>query len=449
MKEILNDWNNFITAIGGSSSASHKKDIMISFKDNENIKKILVSIYHPLIKYNVTEKSLLKTAFDQSKVNPFATYEDIFELLDALNNRKITGHEAIHTIWFYIKQWDCQDLMFRIIDRDLKMRIGIELINTAIPDLIPTWPCQLGELFDPRRVDFSIQKWVYSHKLDGLRCFGIIEPDGTTYCKTRGGLMYETLQVIIDELKASGLRGIVFDGELCIVDETGREDFKAIMKVYAKKDKVTKKYIQILNPKFLVFDLIDYNDFIAAKGPDDIIFADRLSELKSTIFHHHNKGGLKHFEVVEQIPITCDEDLAEAMIIAEKNGWEGLYIKRADKGYEGDRTWDQQKVKIFKDDEFEIVGYEIGPFRCVIDSEQKEIQTLTKLYIDVDGNKDVKTGSGLSLDDRNRYALDPEQLIGKQVTIKYGEKTKPDKGKLPSLRWGTIKHIWEDGKRNV
>lgn len=448
MENILNDWGLFLNDVGNSSSSSYKKSILEKYKDNENIKKILVATLHPYIKYNVTEKSLLTTPFDVSKVNPFALYNDIFELLDALNDRKITGHEALHTILFYALKWDCNDLMMRIMKRNLGLRIGEDLINDVMPGLIPTFPVQLGELWEDalakNKVDFSIQEWVYSHKLDGLRCLGIIEPNGEVYIKTRGGIKYETLQVLVDELKASGLKGVVFDGEFCIIDEDGNEDYQAAMKVYNKKSEDKKGYVQIPNPQFMAFDILTYDEFMIAKGKTP--FKQRYQTLNYII---NNIPSLKHFKVVEQLPIESEEHLAELMLEAEKKKWEGLYIKRNDVGYEGDRSFDQLKVKIFQDMELMICGHEIGPFKAVIDGQQKTIETLLKVFVDFNGNKEVKVGSGFSLEERNRYALNPELLDNAEMTIKHGGITKPEKGKLASLRWPIKKHIWENGKRDA
>jgi DNA ligase-1 len=445
MLSIMSDWNQFLSDVGGSSSATHKQQVIKSYENNDNIKQILVAIYNPYIKYNTTEKAVINTLYDPHKVNPYIIYEDIFELCNGLNERQITGHEAIHTIIFYMMKWDCRDLMLRILKRDLKLRIGVEIINKAIPDLIPVFNVQLGEIFNPDRVNFSVQKWVMSHKLDGLRCLGIIEPDGTCYCKTRSGLLFNTLQVVLDELKSSGLRGVVFDGELCIVDENGKEDFQQIMKVYNKKGDDKKGYVQIEHPKYLVFDIINYDDFIAESG--DCPYDHRLQLLKSLI--SDPKNGLNHFEVVEQIPILSDEHLGELMLYAEQQKWEGLYIKRLDLGYKGDRTWDQQKVKIFEDIELIIVGYEIGPYPCVINGQQREVPGLLKVFVDYKGNTEVKVGSGFSLEERIQYAKNPKQLIGKEITVKHGGETKPEKGKKISLKWPVKKYIWLDGKRNV
>jgi ATP-dependent DNA ligase len=43
---------------------------------------------------------------------------------------------------------------------------------------------------------------------------------------------------------------MVFDGEVCIVDENGVEDFQGIMKEIKRKDHTIK------NPKYKVFDYL-------------------------------------------------------------------------------------------------------------------------------------------------------------------------------------------------
>ena len=52
-----------------------------------------------------------------------------------------------------------------------------------------------------------------------------------------------------------GQKNLVFDGELCLIDENGNDDFQGIMKQIRRKDHT------IPNPKFKIFDFIPLDDF--------------------------------------------------------------------------------------------------------------------------------------------------------------------------------------------
>ena len=54
--------------------------------------------------------------------------------------------------------------------------------------------------------------------------------NGKINCYSRQGNEFETLQVVKDAVKQLGVVGVVFDGEICLMDENGNEDFQGIMK---------------------------------------------------------------------------------------------------------------------------------------------------------------------------------------------------------------------------
>jgi hypothetical protein len=95
---------------------------------------------------------------------------------------------------------------------------------------------------------------------------------------------------------------------------------------------------------------------------------------------------------------------------------------------------------------------------------------LTNVVIHHRGTK-VRVGSGFSAEDRIRFGKDPSLIVGKTITVKYFEEskalTKDDNGStanggqndregdedgqggLWSLRFPTVKAIYEDGPRDI
>ena len=67
----------------------------------------------------------------------------------------------------------------------------------------------------------------------------------------------------------------MFDGEICLIDKDGNEDFQSVMKQLRRKDH------QIENPEFRMFDMIHKLDFEAGKQRFDGILSDRLRTLRS------------------------------------------------------------------------------------------------------------------------------------------------------------------------
>ena len=64
------------------------------------------------------------------------------------------------------------------------------------------------------------------------------------------GKEFTTLNKVKEAIEATGIINSVFDGEICLVDEDGNEDFQGVMKQLRRKDH------QIENPAFMIFDML-------------------------------------------------------------------------------------------------------------------------------------------------------------------------------------------------
>jgi DNA ligase-1 len=143
--------------------------------------------------------------------------------------------------------------------------------------------------------------------------------------------------------------------------------------------------------------------------------------------------------------LTTKDKFEEMRDQSINQGWEGL-ILRKNASYKGKRSKDILKVKKFYDDEYVIKSVTMGPFRY-IDSDtglEVEKELLSRVSIEHKGH-DVGVGSGFSLAQRKHYHANPNELIGKTVTVTYFEESQDENGN-PSLRFPTIKHIYEDGR---
>ena len=116
MKKNLEKLQNFVDRMKNTSSLNEKKVIIGSIQNDEFIKKALNYALDPYKKYYLTSKNCKKNA-DLCDMN--SIYDDIFGLLDDLNGRVYTGHDAIAMVNGYISQnKQFEDLIFSIIDRN-------------------------------------------------------------------------------------------------------------------------------------------------------------------------------------------------------------------------------------------------------------------------------------------------------------------------------------------
>ena len=346
------------------------------------------------------------------------------QLFNDLTLRRYTGHDAIRIVNTYINKFpEQEELVYCILDKDLKTRTGVKLINKVIPDFIPEFSVALAEKYEPKLVEWE-DEWFVSRKLDGVRCLAIVDSFGNTTFYSRTGKEFTTLGVVADGIASLGLSDVVFDGELCLIDEDGNEDFQGIMKQLRKKDHT------IQNPSYKIFDMMTQNEFKAKKSNDNLY--QRYKELLFTM----EDNECPCLSVLEMEIVNDDNHFEEWITKSNKVGWEGVMLRK-NVQYKGKRSKDLLKYKSFYDEEYEVVGVENGPFRYVKNGAEHEENMLSCVYIKHRGHG-VSVGSGFTIEQRQDFYKNPETILGKIITVQYFEETKNQEGGI-SLRFPTFK----------
>lgn len=442
-KQNLKVLRQYIDETNSTNSNNDKLVVLEKYKDNEFIKKVLHYTFNDLLQFRVTAANLIKNKDIVAPINHYG--DDLFQLLDHLHHCKISGHGAIGLVNKFIADHEeYGDIILKIIDRNLETRVTSTLINRVIPDLIPEFDVALCESYDKlkKKPVFETEAWFSSRKLDGCRAPVVIDAngDGTFYSRT--GKEFKTLGKVLAELKRLGFKDIVLDGEICIVDENGLDDFTAIMKEITKKDHT------VSNPKYKIFDVLTHEEFFSKTSTTK--FSERLERLKA-----YDLSSTMMIELLKQTQLKDQAHLDKLRSRAAENGWEGLIIRK-DVEYKGKRSKDILKVKNFTDAEYVVVDIINGPFRYIVESDvsqtgdksTKEIteEMLSAVWIKHKGY-DVKVGSGFSIDQRKEFYKDPSKIIGKTITVKYFAESKNEDGGL-SLRFPVMKAIYE-GERTT
>jgi len=414
----------FIEKMRATSSSLEK--IAIIKEQSEWIHGVLEYTYNPYKQYHVTSKTCKKNS---DKVS----YTDctLFELLDKLTNREVTGHAAIELVNRFATKNIDWDLIYDIIDKDLKIRCGDSIINKAVPGLIPTFKVALAQEYKGK-CDWNDRWWV-SRKLDGVRCLAITDEEGNCKLYSRMGKEFTTLNKVKEAIEATGIINSVFDGEVCLVDEDGNEDFQGVMKQLRRKDH------QIANPAFMIFDMLTRKEFEAEKSERTLY--PRLIVLKQWLRGRFIDESILRF--THQTLITDQDHFEYWNTVENKDSWEGLMLRK-DVGYEGKRTKNLVKVKSFHDAEYEVLGWDVDNHEVVRDGKSESMTMLSQVWIEHKGHI-VKVGSGFTQDQRLEYM--DGSIVGKTITVQYFEETKNDKGGI-SLRFPTVKHIYE-AKRDM
>ena len=426
---MTHDFNyvwGMVRDLRATSSTIDKQNIIEDYCNHKSdaanfTKNILLYTYHPMWQYNVTSENLKKKSKLRGK-----DFGDIFFLLNALKDRQVTGHDAIGAVNTFVDKFpEYEELIHCIIDKDLKTRAGDKIINKAIPDHIPEFSVALADKYEPKLVDWK-DSWFVSRKLDGLRLIAVVDENGNSTFFSRTGKAFDTLDIVSGGIKALGITNVVFDGELCLVDDNGNEDFQGIMKEIRKKDHT------IPNPSYKIFDMISHDEFYSKKGEKNRPYSIRYNNLREVM----KENTCVCLSVLGQEKIKDDDHFQEWVKKAADYGWEGIML-RADEPYKGKRSKDLLKVKKFFDDEYKVIDTEMGDFRYVKDSAEWE-ETMLSCVMIQHKNNIVRVGSGFTIEQRQEFYQDPSKIVGKIITVQYFEETKNQDGGI-SLRFPTFK----------
>lgn len=376
--------------------------------------------YDSFITFWVTSKAIKKHK-NNPKENKLTSsiHNSIESLLEDLASRQVTGHEALERVLLYIEGCiEYEDLIYKIIDRDLRIGIGVWSINKIHPGLIPEYEVSTGYPFKEERFEKG-KPYYCSHKLDGVRLSILIDETGKREYKSKTWKDYDHFAVLDESIASLWLKNVVLDGEACIMNGD-KEDFDAIVSEIRRKDHT------IENPKFKIFDYIPLEDFKAKRG--NTPYTIRLAQLTQAI-----PNNTPHLEILPQTLITSEEELNELARRSLENGWEGLMLRQANSCYQGKRSWDLMKYKHFEDDDFMVTGIFTTTQRKLEDGIMQDQETLGWVIIDVDG-VEVEVGTGFKREERDAYFNNPSLIVWKTITVRYQGKTKAGSLRIPSFK---------------
>lgn len=423
----LDEIQEFVDAQNATNSNTDKLKVLEQYANNESVRKALEYTYNTFKQYGVTSENCKKLSHLASY-----GYSSLFDILNDLNSRYLTGHNAISAVnGFVAANKRHEELIFNIIDRNLKTRSTASMINKVIPGLIPTFDVALANSFDEKmakKVNFNKDNWYVSRKLDGCRCICIIDENGEPKYFSRAGNEFLTLKNLDAEIISLGLKNMVIDGEICMLDENGNENFQGIIKEIKRKDHT------IENPFFYMFDLLTFEEFVNKEGTTP--FSIRNVQLDNIFFERE----FKNIGYLEQKLLIDERMLTHYIGLAKENNWEGLMLRK-DATYQGKRSNDVLKVKQFYDAEYVVVDIQNGPFRVIVDGKEVEEDVMRNVVIEHKGYR-VDVGSGFNLEQRRLYKENPELILGKQITVQYFEESHNQNGGI-SLRFPTVKAIYE------
>lgn len=413
--------SNIIQELKNESSTNKKIEILKREHENETLKSLFRATLDPMINYYLRGKGTIEVdslTFADTFIE--LTDEIICEVIDQLNGRKMTGHTARDWVRGLAKQLypEDQELLRKMLDRDLDCKVSIGIIDKVWKDLINEYPCLLASKYD-QKTDEKIRakykgKFTVQLKADGGRCNAHVTDEGISFFSRNGN---ELLMHGAFDRTLKGFEGFVLDGELLVLEggkianrQTGNGIFNKAVRNTISKDEAETFH-------FVVWDMIPIDKFKAGldKTPYDLRFA----ELKARV--EDNPINLKLSLIESKQVATLDEAL-EFCQDKISGGQEGGIIKMEPLYWENKRSKDQIKVKEEK----------VGDFLCVgTKPHSKNPDLIGSLdFVSADYKVVFNCGSGLDDEDRQR---DEDYFVGKIFEVQYNSMIKSKTGDTYSL----------------
>lgn len=406
----LNSVVEIVKELESVTSTKAKEHILRKNADNTVLQKVLFYTYGDM-QYGVQKKTIEKMTFGNDEDYRWDNVWSMFEDLSKSNINNDLVLKISNTVGYYTDK-NIQDLLLKILLKDLRCNINVKSINKAIPNLIPIFGVQLAESYDKyKKLIDGNKEFILSTKLDGGRLLVINREDETLFY-TRAGKQMEGLVELEKDFKELPIG--VYDGELIAEGEykNSADQYKDTM----KRSRIKGKKIGL---KMMCYDFIaNEKDFWNGRCNTKCI--DRKNQVEKIL----NNANVEHVEYLYPLYIGKDVSAVEKYSAeAIANQEEGIMCNIADAPYEVKRTKNLLKVKIFKTADVLV--------EAIHEGDGKYANTLGRITVSFlyEGVKySVDCGSGFSDSQRDYWYSHQNELIGKIVTLKIFEVSKNQQG---------------------
>ena len=388
-----------------TTKKSEKAAILIRNQGNRLFTSTLKWLLDPFVLTGISSKKLSKNvSYDTT---PIQTWGDMMMYFE---NHHTGSDDDIRIVQGFIEsQPEEQREYYRaLVTKSLKLGVDAKSVNDVIPNLIPTFLVQLGT---PReKCKIKTGEWFsLSQKLNGNRCVFV-----NGKMMSRQGKEFTGLDHILSDIKKVVDNGIVLDGELVGKNEEGLSDSANFQK---STGIANSKDADKTSLKYVIFDTLRLEEF--QNGKSEYTYKIRrqlLLELKETIAKHN----LKNIEVVQMFYEGTDQtEIDKWLDYCEEHDYEGCMIN-LDSPYECKRVKSLQKAKMFKDIDLCCISVN----EAITGKYKGTLGSITCKY----KNGTVDVGSGFSDEQRGYYFNNPNEIVGKIITVKYKETTTNKKG---------------------
>ena len=412
-----------IKELESDNSRLFKESVIENNLNNIDFQEGLSMCLDPLVTFGV--KQVPESDNDGNGLK----WDDFKNKANFLVEREKTGHAARDLIIDLLNsskknQWN--NWYRRILIKDLRCGVSEKTVNNVAKRMdleykVPIFSCMLAHdgAKHPKKIKGEC---LVEYKYDGVRVIAIVK-NGKATLYSRNGKIFHNFPHIENALSKIDYNNIVFDGEVM------SDDFQALMKqVYRKSGaKTDDAYLAL----FDIIPLKEFND-----GKSKLTSVERKKELNKLSNSFEDVIKLVSYEI-----INFDENDGQEIFLnmnkeALEKGFEGLMIKPNDNYYECKRSHAWLKIKPFIEVTLKIIDIQEGS--------GKHSGKLGAFH--VEGEDDGKffslsVGSGLTDDEREKFWLSKDKLIGRLIEIRADAITQSLEGENYSLRFPRFKNF--------
>lgn len=243
-------------------------------------------------------------------------------------------------------------------------------------------------------------------KLDGIRCLATLTPDGVLLTSRTGKVITSVPHIESQLAKAFPNQILQLDGELYLHEH--KADFEKIVSAVRKLEPTPES----ASIEYHIYDVVSDQGYVERYAPVHHLLSGfgqslNIKPVKRSLVHNED-AARKHFhQYLEQ-------------------GYEGAMLRNLDGGYEHKRSYNLQKLKVFEDDEFKIVGVSEGRGKLMG-------HAASFICENSDGTQFEAKLEG-SLDRLKEYFENPSLWQNKKLTVRYQGLTA--KNKVPRFPVG-------------
>lgn len=423
--------HQIISQLAATSSRLEKEAILRANSENDLLKSVIKLALDPFIQFYIRKIPKYKA----SKVT--LTLASALDKLSELSSRNKTGNAGIEHLTYIMESVNAEDALVieRVIEKDLRCGVSEATVNKIWPRFIPTYPVMLASGFEGKLIEKFNWPGFVQLKLDGMR-FNAIVRNGKVELRSRNGkelnIPNEYLHQAFTELAKFYQEDVVFDGELLVIDNSGKPlDRKTGNGILTKSIKGTQSKAEAGMVRATLWDAIPFNAFV--EGVFDTPYHKRLKSLTTSLTNVPQN--LAHLlSIVETKEVENQYQATELFNKYLQLGFEGTILKDRNGIWEDKRSKGQIKFKGELECDLKVVDWEEGT--------GKNKGRLGNLVVESSDGV-IRVGVGTGFTDLDRDTIKPN-VVGKIVSIKYNARIQDKRGNVESLFLPVFVEIRED-----